>query len=117
MAKDINRTFLIGRLTADPELSYTGKTGTAICKFSLANNDTYGSGTDKKDYVSFFSCVAWGKLAEVITEYCKKGHRVAVEGRLRQERWDDNNGGKHSRVDLHIENCEFLNTKKENGEQ
>ncbi|MCL2155866.1 MAG: single-stranded DNA-binding protein [Leptospirales bacterium] len=110
MASDLNRVVLIGRLTRDPEIRYT-PAGTAVASFSLANNRTYSVSGEKKEQVFYFDCIAWTKLGEVITEYCKKGHRIAVEGRLQQTRWDDQEGKKRSRVELVVENFQFLTSK------
>ena len=110
MANDLNRALLIGRLTRDPELRYT-PAGTAVASFSLANNRSYTVSGEKKEQVSYFECIAWGKFGEIITEYCKKGRKIAVEGRLQQTRWDDQDGKKRSKVELVVENIQFLDTK------
>lgn len=115
MASDLNRVILIGRLTRDPEIRYT-PAGTAVASFSLANSRTYAVTGEKKEQVSYFDCIAWSKLGEIITEYCKKGHRIAVEGRLQQSRWDDQDGKKRSKVELVIENFQFLTGKEQSGE-
>lgn len=109
---DLNRVIQIGRLSRDPELRYT-PSGTAVCNFSCANNYTYTQTGEKKEQVNYFDCVAWGKLGEVITEHCKKGTRIAIEGRLQQRRWDDDNGQKRSKVEIVVENFNFCGGKKE----
>jgi len=110
MAGDLNRVILIGRLTRDPELRYT-PSGTAVASFSIANNRTYAVAGEKKEQVSYFDCIAWSKLGEIITEYCKKGQRIAVEGRLQQRRWEDQENNKKSKIELVIENFQFLTGK------
>ena len=110
MAGDLNRVILIGRLTRDPELRYT-PSGTAVANFSIANNRTYAVAGEKKEQVSYFDCIAWSKLGEIITEYCKKGQRIAVEGRLQQRRWEDQENNKKSKIELVIENFQFLTGK------
>lgn len=112
MASDLNRIILIGRLTRDPEIRYT-PAGTAVAGFSLASGKTYAVGGEKKEQVSYFDCIAWSKLGEIMTEYCKKGHRIAVEGRLQQSRWDDQDGKKRSKVEVVVENFQFLTEKKD----
>ena len=112
MASDINNVTLIGRLTRDPELSVL-KQGTSIAKFSLANNRSFSTGGEKKDQTSFFNCVAWGKLGEIIAEYAKKGHRIAICGRLQQRTWEDDSGAKKSVVEIVVENCQFLEGRKD----
>lgn len=111
MASDLNRVILIGRLTRDPEIRYT-PTGTAVASFSLANGKTYAVSGEKKEQVSYFDCIAWSKLGEIITEYCKKGHRIAIEGRLQQSRWDDQDGKKRSKVEVVVENFQFLTERR-----
>lgn len=108
MATDINSVFLIGRLTRDPELSTLPNSNTSIAKFSLASNRVFNSAGEKKDQTSFFNCIAWGKLGEVIVEYCRKGQQIAIEGRLQQRTWEDTNGNKRSTVEIVVENCQFL---------
>ena len=108
MATDINKVFIIGRLTRDPELSTLPNSNTSIAKFSLACNRVYNSNGEKKDQTSFFNCIAWGKLGELISEYCKKGQQIAIEGRLQQRSWEDKDGSKRSTVEIVVENCQFL---------
>jgi single-strand DNA-binding protein len=110
MAGDLNRTILIGRLTRDPELRYT-PSGAAVASFTIANNRSYTVSGEKKEQVSYFDCIAWSKLGEIITEYCKKGQRIAVEGRMQQRRWDDQDGNKKSKIELVVENFQFLTAK------
>ena len=112
MASDLNRVVIIGRLARDPELKHTPN-GTAVAGFSVASNYSFGSGDNKKEQVSYFDCIAWSKTGEIITEYVKKGHRIAIEGRLQQRRWDDQDGNKKSKIEIVVENFQFLEGKKE----
>ncbi|HNR89107.1 MAG TPA: single-stranded DNA-binding protein [Spirochaetota bacterium] len=112
MASDLNRIILIGRFVKDPELRYT-QNGKSVTNFSVANNRSYTVGTDKKEYTSFFSCIAWGKLGELIVQYCKKGNRIAIEGRLQQRSWDDQDGKRRSAVEIVVENFQFLTSKQD----
>jgi len=114
MASDLNKAILIGRLTKDPELRYT-QGGTSVCSFSIANNRTYVSAGEKKETVSFFNCVAWAKTGEVIAEYCKKGQRIGIEGRLQQRSWDDQEGKKRQTVEIVVDNFQFLSAPRESG--
>jgi len=110
MSSDLNRAILIGNLVRDPEIRYT-QSGTAVANFSIASNYTYTQGGEKKEQVSFISCVAWTKLGELIVQYCKKGHRIGIEGRLQQRSWEDTNGNKRSTVEIVCENVQFLTPK------
>ena len=83
---DINKVILIGRLVRDPELKHT-QSGTAVCSFSIAVSRTWTKDGEKKEETSFINCDAWAKGAEIITEYVKKGHRIGIEGRLKQSTW------------------------------
>lgn len=112
MASDLNKAILIGRLTRDPELRYT-QGGTSVCSFSIANNRTYVTAGEKKEQVSFFNCVAWAKTGEVIAEYCKKGQRIGIEGRLQQRSWDDQEGKKRQTVEIVVDNFQFLSSKQD----
>lgn len=107
MAGDLNRVMLIGRLTRDPELRQTTN-GTAYAKFGIANNRRYTAQGERKEEVSFFNCTAWGRQAEVINQYCRKGKQVAIEGRLQQRSWQDQSGQKQSAVDVVVENLQML---------
>ena len=111
MSSDLNRVIQIVRLVRDPEMRYT-PSGTAVCSFSVVSNYSYGSGDNKKEKASFFDCVAWGKLGEIMAEYGKKGKRLAIEGRLDQRRWDDQDGKKRSKVEIVVENFQFLSAKQ-----
>ena len=110
MANDINRIFMIGRLTKDPELRYT-QGGTSIASFSVANNRSYSAQNERKEMVSYFNCIAWGKTGEVIAQHCKKGQRIGIEGRLQQRSWQDQSGQKRNTVEIVIENFQFLDAK------
>ena len=104
---DLNRWYGIGRLTADPQLTYT-QGGASVTKFSIASSYTYTKDGAKKETTSFFNCVAWAKTGEIIAQYFKKGQRIAIEGRLQQRSWDDQSGNKRTAVDIVVENFNFI---------
>lgn len=103
---DINHVVLVGRLTRDAELKYTG-TGSAVSKFGLAINRRRKQGDQWVDEANFFDIVVWGKTAEAITKYLTKGKQVAVDGELRQSRWEQD-GQSRSRVEVHANNIQLL---------
>lgn len=108
---DINRVILVGRLTRDPELRSTN-TGAYVCRFTLASNRTIlRKDAENREEVGFFDCVAWGKLAEVVSKYAKKGRRVGVDGSLRFSSWENQEGKKQSKVEVFVENFQFLESK------
>ncbi len=103
MAKSINQVILMGRLTRDPE-QRTTTTGKTIASFSLAVDRGGDSGT-----ADFFEITAWEKLGELVIQYLSKGRRVLVQGRLRQDSWDDKETGKkRSRVEVTATDVTFL---------
>lgn len=103
MAKSINQVILMGRLTRDPEMRTT-TTGKTIASFSIAVDRT---GSD--DQADFFDVTAWEKLGELVSQYLSKGRRCLVQGRLRQDSWDDKETGKkRSRVEVVATDVTFL---------
>lgn len=105
---------LIGTLTRDPEVKYTPK-GTAICQIGLAVNRTFTmpESGEKREEVVFIDCESFGKQAETIGEYCKKGRPLFVEGRLKLDTWDDKQSGqKRSKMKVVIESFQFLGDKR-----
>ena len=102
MAFEINQVFIIGRLTRDPELSHT-QSGKSVCKFGVANNP----GKEDTD-VCFFDVTAWGKTGESIAQYKKKGEQIGIVGRLRQSRWQDENGNNRSKIEIVASSVQFI---------
>ena len=112
MSNDLNRSILVGRLVREPELRSTNS-GSYLCRFTLASNRTiFVKDGDNKEEVGFFDCVAWGKLAEVISKYAQKGRRVGVDGSLRFSAWDNADGKRQSKVEIFVENFQFLDAKQ-----
>ena len=111
MSWDINHVVLVGRLTKDPELTYT-QSGAAICKFSIAVNRTSGSSRgntgDAEGSANFFNIVAWNKTAEICNQYLSKGRQVAIDGRLQQRRWEGSDGLKRNSVEIVANNVQFF---------
>jgi single-strand DNA-binding protein len=103
MAKSINQVIIMGRLTRDPE-QRTTPSGKTVVRFSLAV-DRQGN----EDAADFFDVTAWEKLGELVVQYVTKGRRVLVQGRLRQDSWDDKETGKkRSRVEVVATDVTFL---------
>jgi single-strand DNA-binding protein len=111
MSQDINKTIIVGRLTRDSELSYTN-TGFALTKFSIAVNRRKKQGDQWIDEANFFDCQVWGKRGEALANYLKKGTQVAIEGELRQERWEKD-GVKRSKVSIEATNIQLLGGKNQ----
>jgi single-strand DNA-binding protein len=115
---NFNKVILAGNLTRDPELRYTPK-GTAVARITLAVNRTYtaGEGGEKKEEVSFVDVDVWGRQAEVISQYMKKGRPLLVEGRLKQDSWEDKNTKqKMSKLKVVLESFSFLDSGNRGGD-
>ena len=98
----------IGRLTRDPEVRYT-QSGKACAKFTLAIDRRKSS--DGNQQADFISCVAWEKTAEVISQYCTKGKKIAVEGRIQTRSYDGNDGNKRYVTEVVVNSMEFCDSK------
>lgn len=108
----LNKVMLIGNLTRDPELRYTPK-GMAVTDIGLAVNRTYQVENERREEVTFIDVTFWGKAAEVIAQYMKKGRPIYVEGRLRLDSWDDKQTGqKRSRLTVTGEEFQFLGSRE-----
>ena len=106
---NFNKVILAGNLTRDPELRYTPK-GTAVARFGLALNRNYTTETgEKREEVTFVDVDAFGRQAEVISQYVKKGNPFLVEGRLKLDTWEDKNTRqKVSKLRVVLESFSFL---------
>lgn len=109
----MNKVFLIGNLTRDPELTET-TSGVALCRFAIAVNRNYGS-ADGERKTDFFNIVAWRGLGETVARYAKKGNKVAVSGSIELRNYEDSQGVKRTGVDIVAQDVEFL-TPKGNGD-
>lgn len=105
---DLNKVMIIGNVTRDPE-SRTTPQGTNVTSFTVATNliwtDQQGNRQEKAE---FHNVVAWRKLAEICSQYLKKGSKVYIEGRLQTRSWDDPNGVKKYRTEIVAENMIML---------
>lgn len=108
---NFNKVILAGNLTRDPELRYTPN-GKAIAKFALAINRNWTTETgEKREEVTFVDIDAFGRQAEVIAQYLKKGRPLLMEGRLKLDQWDDKQTGqKKSRLGVVLESFSFLDS-------
>jgi single-strand DNA-binding protein len=109
-----NRVTLLGNLTRDPQIKHL-PSNTTVADFGLAMNRRFKTqGGEDKEEVCFIDCAAFGRQAEVIGQYCKKGRQLLVEGRLKYDQWDDKaGGGKRSKVSVVVENFQLLGARDE----
>lgn len=106
----MNKVFLIGNLTRDPEVAETAS-GVSVCHFSIAVNRPYSDGNGERQ-ADFFNITVWRGIAENVGRYCKKGNKVAVSGNVQMRVWEDNDGIKHQAVDIIAQDVEFLSPKQ-----
>ena len=104
----MQRVFLIGNLTRDPELSET-QGGIEVCRFSIAVNRRRTA--DGEQQTDFFNVTAWRGLAENVAKFCQKGNKVAVVGNLQIRQYEDRDGQKRTSVDVIADEVEFLTPK------
>ncbi len=105
----MNKVFLIGRLTRDPELRYTGN-NTAVASFSIAVNRNFSNQQGERE-ADFINIVVWRKQAENVKNYLQQGSQVAIDGRIQTRSYDDNNGQKRYVTEVVADNVEFLGSK------
>ena len=104
---NLNKVFVLGNLTRDPELRQT-TTGQTVCSFSIATNRKFTDKTgQKQEQVEFHNIVAWGRQAEIINQYLHKGSMILVEGRLQTRSWQDQQGAKHWKTEIIAEQIQL----------
>ena len=108
----LNKVFIIGNLTRDPELRVTPK-GTPICQFSIAVNRQFKDESGAtRDETTFIDVEAWGKQGELVSKYLSKGSLAMVEGRLKLDQWEDKQSGqKRSKLKVVLDNVQFLSSR------
>lgn len=112
----LNRVFLIGNLTRDPELRYI-PSGTAVASFGLAVNRAYTSREgERKEEVCFVDVVTWAKTAENCANYLAKGRPVFIEGRLQYDTWETEDGQKRSKLKVVGDRVQFLGGRRSEDE-
>ena len=109
---NLNKVLLMGNLTRDPEVRYTPK-GTAVAELGIAVNRVYsGENGEKREEVTFVDVTVWGRTAENVGEYLKKGRPVFIEGRLQLDSWEDKQSGqKRNKLKVVADNVQFLGSR------
>lgn len=115
----LNKVTLMGRLTSDPELKQIPVSGQYVCTFSIATSRVYyNKKTEEKvEDTTFHRIVSWGKQAEIIATYCKKGHLLYLEGRIENRKWEDDDGNKRTSTEIILEDLKLMPNKKDEGGQ
>ena len=112
MAFSLNRATILGNITRDPE-SRTTTSGQNVVSFSVATSRRWKDQTsgELKEATEFHNCVAWGRLAQTVSTYCRKGSKVYLEGRIQTRSWDDPTGVKKYRTEIVADNVILLDKK------
>ena len=114
----LNKVILMGRLTRDPEFRQT-TSGIPVCRFSVAINRNYKNRQtgERVEETDFVECVAWRTSAEFVSRYFNKGKMILVEGQLRNDNYTDNNGVKHYRMNVMVDNVSFVEGDRQGASQ
>jgi single-strand DNA-binding protein len=116
MSRGLNKVMIIGNLGRDPEMRYT-PSGKPVTTFSVATSRTWStSDGEKREETEWFNVVAWSSLAEICKQYLSKGQQVYIEGRLQTRHWDDQEGNKHTSVEIVANEMIILSERRESGE-
>lgn len=115
MAKGVNRVFLLGNLGKDPEIRST-QGGTTVATFSLATADRRKVNGEWQDFAEWHNLIAFGRTAEVIRDYCHKGDKLHIEGKIQTRSWDDKQSGeKRYKTEILIDDLTLLGSPQGNG--
>jgi single-strand DNA-binding protein len=110
---NLNKVFLIGRLTRDPESKYT-PSGAAVTEFGFAVNRYYTVNGERREDTCFLDVNAWGRLGELANNYLRKGRQAFIEGHLVFSEWQTQEGQKRSKIRITADNIQFLDTANRN---
>lgn len=111
MSASLNRVYLLGRLASEPDLRHSAS-GTSLCRFRLAVDDSYRTRSgDTVEKAVFVDVAAWGSQAETSHRYLSKGSQVLVEGRLATEEWTDRDGHRRSQLRVNATSIQFIGAK------
>lgn len=109
---ELNSVIISGNLVRDPELKWTPEQK-AVCSFAIGHNKTRYADGEKDQEAHFFIVTCWDKTAELVAEHLKKGSGVVVEGSLRQDRWETQDGSKREKIKISARKVNFLPRKKD----
>jgi single-strand DNA-binding protein len=116
MSRGLNKVMIIGNLGREPEMRYT-PSGRPVTTFSVATSRTWNTSEGEKHVeTEWFNVVAWSNLAEICKQYLTKGQQVYIEGRLQTRHWEDQEGNKHTSVEIVANEMIILGERREAGE-
>jgi single-strand DNA-binding protein len=113
MSRGLNKVMIIGHLGREPEMRYT-PSGRPVTTFTVATSRTWNTADgERHNETEWFNIVTWGSLAEICKQYLTKGQQVYIEGRLQTRRWEDNEGIKHTSVEIVANEMMILGERKD----
>jgi single-strand DNA-binding protein len=116
MSRGLNKVMIIGNLGRDPEMRYT-PSGKPVTTFSVDTSRTWNTSEgEKREETEWFNVVAWSSLAEICKQYLTKGQQVYIEGRLQTRHWDDQEGNKHTSIEIVANEMIILSERRETTE-
>lgn len=110
----VNKVILVGNLGADPE-TRTTQNGTQVANLRIATNERVKKGESWEDHTEWHKVVVWGRMAENVRQFLRKGRQVYIEGRLRTRKWTDNNGVEKYSTEIVGDRVHFLGSKDSDG--
>lgn len=111
---NFNQVTLVGRVGKDPEVKFL-PTGTAVCNFSIAVSESWTKDGKKQERTDWIDVAAFGKTAELVGQYIKKGSELLVTGKLRQDKWTDKDGKNRSSIKVNADHIAFGSKPKDDG--
>lgn len=111
---ELNVVTIIGRIATEPEMKHSTKNGIAHISFTIVNHQDFLKEDEKENESNFFKVRVWGKLAESLQPYLKKGKQIAINGRLRQYSFDVPSGDRISTVEIVVNSLQLLSSNKKN---
>ena len=116
MARGVNKVILIGNLGSDPEVRYTPD-GVPVANFNLATSESWNDRNtgERQERTEWHRLVLWRKLAEIASQYLKKGAKIYVEGKLQTRSWDDQSGQKRYTTEVVVNDMQMLDSRGEGG--
>lgn len=116
MSRGLNKVMIIGHLGRDPEMRYT-PSGRPVTTFTVATSRSWNTADgERHNETEWFNVVTWGNLAEICKQYLTKGQQVYIEGRLQTRRWDDNEGIKHTSVEIVANEMMILGDRRDSSQ-
>ena len=108
-----NKVIMIGRLTRDPEAKIVSGDN-AVCKWSMAVNEKFRTKSgEERENVCFVDCVAWRRAGEIVAQYVHKGEPLFIDGKMRQDVWEDKDGNKRSKLYVEVDRVQLLGGKSD----